>query len=65
MKKQLIALALAAITAAGSAQAAELAITDISLTPDGTTATQVLQTDIATLNGGNVLPTSPVNDGRP
>lgn len=54
-----IVLALAVIamaTVTGSAHAAVIYISDISLTPDGTAATQELRTDIATPNGGNVLP---------
>jgi len=56
MKKITLTTLIALPLAVGSLQAATIGITDISLTPDGTTATEELQTDIATPNGGNVLP---------
>lgn len=40
----------------GAAYAATISLSDYSFTPDGSTSTNIQQTDIATPNGGNVLP---------
>jgi|GEM_PF-514499 len=51
-----LSIALLGLATTLPSRAVEIDISDISLTPDSTNATQVLQTDISIPNGGNVLP---------
>lgn len=55
-KTLLTALTATAAFAAGSANAATIPVPDHSFTPDGSGTVDYVQTDIATPNGGNVLP---------
>ena len=57
-KTLLTALAATTALAAGSASAATLNLADYTLTPDGSATVGVQDTQIDTLNGGDVLPTS-------